>query len=129
MNTKIKEITVMCDYCADGLWVEGAASDLKSIMKDLEIPFDTKAKSLSDSLKKWQETYENFNFWSPIVNYDEIYSSEEFKEFLIEGEEIAYKVREIIPKEISIIYFKESNPQARYWVNEDKTMTLKEKYD
>jgi hypothetical protein len=129
MNAKIKEITVMCDYCADGLWVEGAASDLESILKELEIPFDAKAESLSDSLKKWQETYENFDFWSPMANYSEVYSSDEFKDFLNEGEEIAYKVREIIPKEISIIYFKENNPQARYLVNEDKTMTLKEKYD
>jgi hypothetical protein len=45
------------------------------------------------------------------------------------GERIAFDVRKIVPDNIDVIYYKEGNPNARYYVHRDGTMTLKEKYD
>jgi len=124
-----EEITVMCDYAADGIWVNGAASEMGLIAEDFNMEYDDKLKKLQEKLDKWQDMYEEFDFWSDKADAEKTYATPEFKEFLKLGEELAYEVREIIPKDIPVIYFKEGKPNARYIVNSDRTMTLKEKYD
>jgi hypothetical protein len=73
--------------------------------------------------------YEDFDFWSDKSNPEKIYKSDVFKEFLKLGEKIAFEVRKIVPENISVIYYKEGKPNARYYVHSDGTLTLKEKYD
>jgi hypothetical protein len=124
----INEITVMCDYSADGIWINGVAADLEIIAEDLDMEYDDKLKQLQKKLDDWQYRYEQFDFWSDRADTKKIYATPEFKQFLQIGEEIAYEIRELMPEDISVIYFHEGSPNARYIVNNDKTMTLKEKY-
>jgi hypothetical protein len=121
-------VTVMCDYCADGLWEDGKATDLQLLAKELNLDY-TKLGDLNKEIDAWQAIYEEFDFWSDKSDPEKIYNSKEFLKFLELGEKIAFQVREIIPKDIKVIYYKEGPVNARYFVNEDGTMLLKERYD
>jgi hypothetical protein len=129
MDDRITEITVMCDYSADGIWANGGATDLELIAEELNMPYNSKWKSIQNELYDWQSKYENFDFWSDKADYEKTYNTQEFKKFLEQGKKIAFEVRDIIPNNIDVIYFSEGRPNARYCVNTDGTMTLKEKYD
>ena len=123
----MKCVTVMCDYCADGLWEDGVATNLEFLLDSLNLDFN-EFTDLDKEITEWQNMYEDFDLWSDQSNNDEFYNSDEFKKFLELGEKIAFKIRKIVPEDIEVIYFKEGRPSARYYVH-DKTMTLKEKYD
>ncbi len=121
-----KCITVMCDYCADGLWEDGAAIDADILAEDFEIPkeiMEPIAKRLSD----WQAMYENFDFWSAEADYEKIRSTPEFREFTKLGTELAREIRDILPDNIDVIYYDESQP-ARFYVQKNGEFVLKESY-
>jgi hypothetical protein len=125
---EVKEITVMCDYCADGLWENGAAINVEILAEDLGLNYED-LLDLESDIDDWQAMYEDFDFWSDRASPEKTYSTPEFKRFLELGEKIAYEVRKIVPEEIPVIYFKEGKPNARYYINNNNTMTLKEQYD
>jgi len=122
-----KEITVMTDYSADGLWWDGSAIDIDYLAKEFII--DTKdIEQLRIDIDTWQSMYESFSFWNPEVDDNEIRQTEEFQSFLKLGKKIAKHIRKIIPSDIEVIYFDEEIP-ARFFVKEDGEFILKERYD
>jgi quinol monooxygenase YgiN len=118
----------MCDYCADGLWENGAAINVEILAEDLNLKYE-ELIDLESDIEDWQNIYEGFDFWSDRADAAKTYETPEFKKFLELGERIAFDVRKIVPDNIDVIYYKEGNPNARYYVHRDGTMTLKEKYD
>jgi len=105
-DKKCHDITIMADYCADGLWRNGAAIDTDILKEEFNIP-DNIADHLEKKIAKWQEMYEQFDFWSEKANSEETYKTDEFREFERLGTEIAKEVRKILPEDIPVIYFDE----------------------
>ncbi len=84
---KEKVISIFCDYCADGLWLNGAAIDATYLEDDLNWDKEFVAR-ITPMLDKWQEMYEGFNFYSSLKMSQIIYKSPKFKEFEKLGLEI-----------------------------------------
>ena len=120
------QVTVMCDYAADGLWIEGAATDAKDIATTFGIPWE-KMEPISNQIDIWQGIYEDFDFWSNESDPKLIKESSKFKEFLKLGEKIAIQIRGILPDEVEVIYFDDGIP-ARFYVLPDGQFKVKEIY-
>ncbi len=87
MKKKEKVITVMCDYCADGLWLNSGAIDATYLEDDLNWDKEFVAK-ITPMLDKWQDQYEEFNLYTSAKTSEMIYKSRKFKEFEELGLEI-----------------------------------------
>jgi hypothetical protein len=87
-------ITVMCDYCADGLWFNGSAIDAEMLYTDFG--FEKKdLKKFTKRIEKWQDMYEGFNLYTSKEDSDEEYTTKEFKEFAKLGKKIFRHLKEI----------------------------------
>ena len=103
-------IKVMCDYCADGLWLNGAAVSAEIIpeLEELEyLSIPPAPESLIHKISEWQELYEGFEFYDFRVDDKEIVSRPEYKKFLEMGPIITKEVRQWLPPEIEVVYFNE----------------------
>ena len=107
MQNEIKAIGVFCDYTADGLWINGFATDLENLLKELNITIPD-FKELNEKINKWQLMFEKFNFYLPESNIEAIRESKEYQEFQKLGEEIARRIREIVPDNILVYYWDEA---------------------
>jgi len=116
-DKKCHNITIMCDYCADGLWRNGAAIDIDMLQEEFNLS-DKDTERLREKIDSWQEMYEQFDFWSAEVNPKETYKTDEFREFERLGTEIAKEVREVLPEDTPVIYFDEMSAK-RYIVQPD----------
>ena len=105
MTHEIKEVNVFCDYSADGLWIDGAYSNLEDLLDELNITIPD-FKELNEKINKWQEQYEQFEFYLPEYN---IKDTKEYKEFDKTGREIALRIRQIVPDNIKVTYWDEAN--------------------
>ena len=92
----MKRLTVMCDYTADCLWVDGAAVDWNYLIDEYNFPKDFKIIGIE--VDRWQKMYENFNFWDPDKNPDQIYTTKEYHLF----EELGYKIFRAVVKFVEI---------------------------
>jgi len=106
-NTKRKtispkiEITIMCDYCADGLWLNGGAISINHLPKNVRF--------LEKRILDWQYKYEFF------YNFNNLRTSKKFKKHVKEGYDIACILRNILPSRYKVIYFDERNAK-RYTI-------------
>jgi hypothetical protein len=110
----MKKLTVMCDYCADGLWDdEGRATHWSMLKEDynFELP-----ENLINKLEDWQAQYEKFNFFESAEITDKELSTPEFKEFEKLGKEIALEISLLAPDDVQVIYFNERD-NKRYLIN------------
>jgi len=86
-------ITVMADYCADGLWINGRATDYDSL------PLPKGNLNLKKRLEKWQWDYECFyQLESKRFEVDRLNNSKKFKDFILEGYLIAIEIRKALNK-------------------------------
>jgi len=110
MKSRCKKIEVFCDYLADGLWCDGAAIDIEELSEKFNLP-SKETKYLKSLIDKWQAMYEEFDFWNSEESYPDryakIHSSDEFREFSRLGTIITNMIRDVLPKEIPVIYFDE----------------------
>ncbi len=102
-------ITLMADYCADGLWYDGEAIDADYLKEDLDFPkkFIDKIKGL---IERWQNMYEGYNLYTSGEETQKIYDSDDFKEFEKLGLEIFGIFRELdqdIKDKFNFEYFDE----------------------
>jgi hypothetical protein len=99
------KLTLMCDYCADGLWDnKGRAihcSDIKELY-NFTIP-----KKICKNIELWQDMYENFNFYESREITKKELETEEFIEFETLGEKIFQDLSKIIPENVTLEYFNE----------------------
>jgi hypothetical protein len=111
---EIKYISVYCDYAADGIWVNGCASDIKMLVRDLNLDVDV--SDLYDEFYNWQLQFESFNLYDPALDIDAFEKTEKFQEFEKKGKELAFKVRKLVPEKYPVYYFEETRPYQRYEV-------------
>jgi hypothetical protein len=116
-------VTIMCDYCADGLWYNGSAIDMNFLMEEFQLK-DT--DQLTEEIDNWQSSYEKFDLWNPMVDDTEITTSKEFLFFIIQGEKIAKQIRQLLPTSVKVEYFNEDD-HNRYAVEMDGELVLKDK--
>jgi hypothetical protein len=101
-------ITIMCDYCADGIWINGAATVVEDIYN---------LKSLSKRFENWQEEYESFNLFNKNRIQTKVFEkSNRFKRFVKEGANLTILVRKRLPGRYKVVYFNEKN-NKRYILN------------
>ena len=108
-------LTVMCDYCADGLWWNGGAIDCtyKKLPRSL--------RRLKKRIEKWQRQYE----YVPVcfdLEHKLLYKKPWFKKFVEEGWEIAKEVRKLTPSSIEVHYFNEKDLE-RYVLHKNGRMS------
>lgn len=128
INKNENTIIVMCDYCADGLWLaRGGAIDAKYLFE--ELTFNEQEVLLVEPLiTQWQEMYENFDFYSAESNTDEIYAAKEYNIFKRLGRVIAISIKIIAPPEYTIEFFEEHTTN-RFIIDSDLKFKLKPKCD
>ena len=90
-------ISIFCDYCAWGLWLDGAAIDADYLKEDLDFPEEF-VDRIREPIERWQNMYEGFNLYTSEEESNEVYASSHFKEFEELGLEIADLFRELNPK-------------------------------
>jgi hypothetical protein len=103
---QIKEVSVFCDYAADGLWVNGIAADLNDLLLDLDVFIDD-FDELNQALNKWQTLYESFELFRPDRDLEKIKTSDDYKTFEKLGVKIVKRIREIVPDDIPVYYWDE----------------------
>jgi hypothetical protein len=105
MSNKKQTITIMCDYSADGLWLDGSAIDYDYLVTEgILLKSDTE---LRNRIYDWQMTYESFDFYSGQISNKSIQSSQKYKDWVITGREIAVELRKVIPNKYNVEYFDE----------------------
>ena len=105
-QNQIKEVSVFCDYTADGLWINGIAADLNDLLLDLDVFIDD-FDELNQALNKWQTLYESFELFRPDRDLEKIKASDDYKTFEKLGVKIAKRIREIVPDDIPVYYWDE----------------------
>jgi len=91
----------MCDYCADGIWYNGSMLSLDNLPRELI--------HLSKRLRKWQNTYESFNFYNTTHTKALILKKKKtYRDWLQEGRDITKEVRSKIRRYVKVEYFNES---------------------
>ncbi len=110
-NDKIV-ITIMADYCADGLWENGAAIDADYLTEDLNFSQEF-VDSVRGPLEKWQNMYEGYNLYTSKEESQKVYDSEDFKEFEKLGEQIFDIFLALNQDEYIIEYFDERTLERR----------------
>jgi len=113
-------LTVMCDYTADGLWLDGAATDVDQLIEEGFVP--ESFNKYKDRLEHWQQVYEHFDFWSGKVKSDDIISSKEFKTFLEEGLKLFKDIDTFVKENnlnLEVEYFNEED-HTRYKISNNK---------
>jgi len=134
MNTekdKINSITIMCDYCADGLWVNGTATNLNDLILELGLNNNTAERNaflneLGADIDIWQLQYEDFDFWSSQAT-NAVYDTQKFKDFISFGFDIFKRMHHLIQKnhpEILVEFFDESD--SHRYIILDGVLTLKQ---
>ncbi|MBT5490946.1 hypothetical protein HOK00_01170 [bacterium] len=97
-NTKL---TIMCDYCADGLWLDGYAITIKDLPQ--------KVHFLEDKINKWQQQFEIL--MKPFLRDDnfkeKFYQQTQMKKFIKEGYKISKLLRKKLPGRYVVEYFNE----------------------
>lgn len=99
-------ITVMCDYCADGLWLNGGAIDADYLVSDLDFN-EEDISEIRGLIDIWQQMYETFDLYSSKEAMNEVYSSNDFLLFSKLGEHIYYLFKQIDQDKYIIEYFDE----------------------
>jgi len=110
-----KELKVMCDFCADGLWLNGFAININELPK--------KVHFLAKDLAIWQEEYEllfdDFGIYKTkrkIFKLRTIFFGKSkrkiiietnYEDFLKKGLEISKKIKKYLNKNYKIVYFDE----------------------
>ena len=111
-------IEVMCDYCADGLWLDGKSIDL-DYMKSLINMTDDTFTELSIAIPKWQAMYETFDFYSRRVKAEDIFESNDYDMFNRLGRYIFQVVHEIEQDDYTIIFYDEKE-NIRYTIKDNE---------
>jgi hypothetical protein len=109
-------ITLMCDYCAFGLWWNGAAIDSDYLIENLNLS-KNKMKPIAKKIEKWQDMYENFNFYESKEVSKKVHRSKDFLKFERLGYEIAFELVKILPKKVEFEFFDERTSK-RYIIKE-----------
>jgi len=103
----METLTIMCDYSADGLWVDGSATSYELLIEEYNFP---EYKELQDKITNWQEMYETFNFYtSEEISKTEM-DKEEFTEFMDTGASIFLIIKSIVKEHnlpFEVEYFNE----------------------
>jgi len=96
-------LTIMCDYCADGLWWNGGAIDTTSKKLPRQIRF------LKKRISTWQQEYEFLNkgYFDPSWKVRFKSKKPRNKKWLEEGRLISKKIRKIISGKVKVEYFNE----------------------
>lgn len=102
----VPTVTIMCDYCADGIWWNGGASTADSKR------FPYSIKIMKNRIRKWQDIYETFTFYN-MTNLERklLINGYKYKQWLKEGYEIAKIIRRKLPKKITVEYFNETTAE------------------
>ena len=99
-------ITVMCDYCAWGLWLNGSAIDTDYLKEELD--FDPVfVDKMGPIILRWQTMYEDFNFYQSEQETKKSLNSPDFKEFEKLGLEIFKEFLALDQDKYIIEYFDE----------------------
>jgi len=100
----MKRVTVMCDYCADGLWEDGIATDAEILGKELNwTAFEI--GEIGHKAALWQEEYESFDLWDPKLDIKKLKDTEQFQSFIEYGINLSRRVRELVPPDIEVGFF------------------------
>ena len=98
----------MCDYCANGVWIDGASTDWEDVCEEFNIDHNP---NIEQELDDWQNQYENMMLLDDNLNTKEL---KELKEFNEKGFSLFVKIKEALKgKNIKIEYFNEKD-QLRY---------------
>jgi len=97
------KITIMCDYCADGIWYNGGASYASSKRFPLSVHI------LERQFQKWQDTYEYLyrDIESNKFKQKVIERSALYQRWLIDGYILAQKVKQRVSNRFIVNYFNE----------------------
>ncbi len=123
-----KIITVMCDYCADGLWLNGGAIDLDYLLETGDFEKEG-LESLRKDITNWQEMYERFNLYSNPEETLSVYKSSSFIEFEKLGRDIFRRLDSLnnsSGNKYTIVYFNEKNSK-RYKLVDHKYVEIPRK--
>ncbi len=105
-------ITIMSDYCADGLWLNGAAIYPDYLHEDLNFSKEFIDK-IRDRIETWQNMYEGYNLYTSRAESQKVYDSADFEEFERLGEEIYKEFLDLDQDEYIIEYFDERTSERR----------------
>ncbi len=105
-------ITIMSDYCADGLWENGAAIYPEYLYEELNFPKEF-VDRVQEPLEEWQNMYEGFNLYSSKEEAQKVYDSLEFETFEKLGNLIFDEFLSLDQDEYIIEYFDERTSTRR----------------
>ncbi len=106
MNDTKPVITIMTDYSAWGLWINGAATDIDDLGQEANFPKEFIEK-MRPALERWQNEYEEFNLYTSQEESDKVYASDEFYRFEELGRWIYNQFKDLDQDDYIIEYFDE----------------------
>ncbi len=99
-------ITIMADYCADGLWLNGGAIYPDYLSEELNFSEEF-VERIREPIEQWQGLYEGFNFYTSEEISDNYYETDGFKTFEKLGRLIYQEFLDLDQDEYIIEYFDE----------------------
>jgi len=100
-----KKITIMADYCAEALWLNGRNIDIHST----ELPYNLRL--LKRELDNWVEDYENMFTIKNMSSTDlKVMKKSNFhKRWVKKGFELTSIIRRLTPSQFNVEYFNEES--------------------